>query len=116
MNDNDAIKGHRMTDSESNIFHGWQDLGSPSSGEIDKATAPYIKFENGNELRILAYDPAVETIRGKRASIMDAQCYDTGTSQWVFMEIDTTQPIDRYIPEWMFVEWLIKQNKTEELQ
>ena len=114
MSDDDFIKGHRMTDLESSIFHGWQDLNCPSKEEIEDATAPYINFQNGNKLRIISYDPAVDTIRGKRAKIIGAQCYDTETKQWVFMELDMTQPIDRYIPEWMFVEWLMKQDDDNE--
>lgn len=73
-----------------------------------------ISFSNGNELKILAYDPAVEIIRGKRAKIIGTQCYDTETKQWIFMGLDMTQPIGRYIPEWMFVEWLMKQDNNSE--
>ena len=77
-------------------------------------TDPHIKFDNGNEINALSYDPAVELFRGKRAKTMGAHCYDTETGQWILVELDMTQPIDRYIPEWMFVEWLMKQDTGSE--
>lgn len=54
--------------------------------------------------------------RGNRAKLIGAQCYDTETDQWVFMELDITKPIDRYIPGYLFLEWLFtKDDKTKNL-
>ena len=114
MDNEDVIRGHRMKDLESHIFHGWQDFNCPTTQEINEATEPYINFKNGSKLKILCYDPAVELVRGKRSKIMGAQCYDTKTKQWVFLELDATQPIGRYIPEWMFVEWMMRRDSEDE--
>lgn len=39
----DAIRGYRMTDLESEIFHGWQDLNCVSNEEINEACKPFLK-------------------------------------------------------------------------
>lgn len=40
----DIIKGRRMTDLESKIFHGWADLlNGASQEEIDEILKPYMK-------------------------------------------------------------------------
>lgn len=40
--DNEIIKGHRMTDLESKIFHGWQDLNIIDDEIINEVVAPFI--------------------------------------------------------------------------
>lgn len=41
-----AIRGHRMTDLESKIFHGWQDLNCISCEEINKVCKPFLNKNN----------------------------------------------------------------------
>ena len=36
MSDEEVIRGHRMTDLESMIFYGWQDLNSISVEELNR--------------------------------------------------------------------------------
>jgi hypothetical protein len=41
--DDELIRGRRLTNAESNILHGWQDLNMPSEEDIEAAIAPYLK-------------------------------------------------------------------------
>ena len=61
------------------------------------------------------YYTIASNVRGNRSKIIGSQCYDTETDQWVLMELDMTQPIDRYIPEWMYVEWLMRKDNNDAL-
>mgnify|MGYP000913818420 CR=1 FL=1 len=60
-----------------------------------------IKFENGNEFESIHTD---SSIRSKRSKIIGCNCYDTKTNTWVFHELFIENPIDRYIPEWLYTE------------
>jgi hypothetical protein len=70
-----------------------------------------MKFKNGNELKILSYDPACTNVRGERSNLFSCNCFDIETSEWCVMELDRRKPIDRYIPEWLYAEWHMTNNK-----
>lgn len=69
-----------------------------------------IKLENGNEIESVHNE---KITRGKRSKIIGCNCYDTKTDRWVFHELFMENPIDRYIPEWLYTEWLINKGKLE---
>jgi hypothetical protein len=47
----DVIKGHGMTDLESNIFHGWQDLNYMIDEKvIEEAVKPFLKRNIDDEV------------------------------------------------------------------
>lgn len=70
-----------------------------------------IKFENGNEINSIHTDN--KNIRGNRSKIIGCNCYDTETDAWVFCELNMSKLIERYIPEWMYTEWLINKGELK---
>jgi len=67
-----------------------------------------IEFKNGNKIDSIYVDKNKNT-RGNRSRIIGCNCYDIVTDTWVFYEIDLGNPIDRYIPEWLYAEWLVRE-------
>lgn len=41
--ENSVVRGRRMTNLESNIFHEWQDLSGFNQEELDRVVKPFLK-------------------------------------------------------------------------
>ena len=70
-----------------------------------------IKFENGNEINSIHIGN--KNICGNRSKIVGCNGYDIETDTWVFCELNMSKPINRYIPEWMYTEWLINKGELK---
>lgn len=54
----------------------------------------------------------MNNVRGIRSNFYTCICLDSETDNWILKEIDMREPIIRYIPEWMVIEYLnSKENK-----
>lgn len=112
---NDKITGRRLTNQES-ISLTSPDLPIIDEAVLNEVLKPFtinekIEFENGSQ--IIYASSAYESARGNRSKIVTCACYDTETEKWVIHELDRTEPIGRYIPQWLYAEWLSANGKIE---
>jgi len=60
-----------------------------------------IKFDNGSEIKSIHTN---NNIRGERSHFYTCNCYDIETDTWIIKTIDMREPIERFIPEWCFMQ------------
>lgn len=54
-----------------------------------------------------------KNIRGNKCNLIITNCYDIENKEWSMVELDMREPIDRYIPEYMFE--IYKNNLNNEI-
>lgn len=67
-----------------------------------------IKFKNGSTIDTIDFQTDNNN-KGNRSNFTTVPCYDTLQNKWVMIMLDMREPIDRFIPEWLFAEWIARK-------
>jgi hypothetical protein len=66
-----------------------------------------INFQNGSSIKVNDCNEGIN-IRGTRSNFITVNCFDTETQEWVIKTLDIRIPFDRYIPEYLYIDWMMK--------